>query len=127
MKQTKKQPINVQLSKLELSELLNTLKKFVQEEFLKTSKEDNARMDRIYKSLFNLEEAQKNQAFEISGLNRQLVCGLSTGHTFTLVAKYDYSYEFRCLKCGLSYGEAKHELNKKERKLVRQILGVIIQ
>ncbi len=121
----KKQPtkMKVQLSKEDLMELLTVLKNFVSEEFLQTSKVDNSRMDRIYKSLFNLEADQKASGLTISTLKYQLSCGAKTGHSFSIERNLHYNVAFRCTKCGLSYEKTKHSLNKKEKKLLKLITG----
>ena len=60
-KQTKKQPINVQLSKDDLKELLTVLKNFLVEELLNFHKRDAER-------ILNLEIAQAYLKSEIRGL-----------------------------------------------------------
>lgn len=123
-KKTKKtSPVKVQLSQEDLVELLTVLKNFVSEEFLQTSKVDNSRMDRIHKSLFNLEADQKASGLTISTLKNQLSCGAKTGHSFSIERNLPYNVAFRCTECGLSCEKTKHSLNKKEKKLLKLITG----
>ena len=115
----KKQPKKVQISKQNLTELLGVLKNFIVEELLETSKKDNSRMDLIYKSLFNLEAAQKNLNSQIRDLRYQLSCGVEVGHQFSVQYIQAYDVVFRCVKCKFDYTKSKYSLSKKEKKLLR--------
>ena len=83
----------------------------------------NARIDCLYQSLFNLDEALKSQKKEIRTLEFQLSCGVKTGHILSVEHKNGFRTSFRCIKCELFYGKNNQDLNEREKELVRIVLG----
>lgn len=117
-----KQTSKVQLSKENLQELLVVLKDFIVAELLETSKKDNSRMDRLYKSLANLDAILNAQRNRIAHIEFQTVCRVEKGHLFTIRSIGQSDIVFRCCKCGLEYTKSKYNLSRKERKILKAVL-----
>ena len=139
MKQTKKKPINVQLSKEDLTELLIVLKNFIFEEVQSTIREVVlAELHRQSKRLFlnssenakAITEIKAREEINAAALSKilyklefQLSCGVKTGHTLSVEHESRFRTSFRCIKCELSYGKDTCDLTEKEKQLLSITLG----
>ena len=135
MKQTKKkQPINVQLSKDDLKELLVVVKSFVYESVLAELSRQNKRVflncSELDKRITTLEIVENNHRAEIHKLKQHCAhdtqfdsigCFTSRngGRTNFLTLIY------KCTQCGLKFEKHSWQLSRKEKKAIR-ILGVKI-
>lgn len=129
-KQTKKQPIKVQMSKLELAELLNTLKKFIYENILvelnRQSKRIFLNCSELDKRITSLEIVENNHRAEIHKLKQHCT------HSYKLISVVYHTKEkdptglchkYKCKHCGHETYNITVVLSRREKRALK-MLGV---
>lgn len=129
-KSTKKQPINVQLSKDDLKELLTVLKTFIMEEVVGIHRVETHRMDCHNARIISLEGKERRREQQESNLVSQ-----SCPHEdrfesiwYSLVKSrfhYPLGVRYKCKWCGRVRSQDWEELSSKQRKALKK-LGVQI-
>ena len=126
-KQTpKKKPINVQLSKEDLKELLTVLKDFMLEEMFLQNKGIILKQSLMLTRINALEMVENNHRKEIHKLKQH--CSHEDEFVCVLYAKFSADFaaaDYRCKRCGRETRKYKDDLTKKEKKSL-QNLGVKI-
>lgn len=125
-KQSKKNPINVQLTKDDLKELLVVLKDFMTEEITLQNKKVFLNQCEMDRRIIKLEIVENNHRKEIHKLKlhclhddklNRIECCSSPG--------YFYAAVYVCTRCGRENRKTKFDLTRKEEKALRN-LGVKI-
>jgi len=123
MKQTKKQPINVQLSKDDLKELLRVLKNFMVEEISGHSRMMTHRMDCHNQRIVRLERLTNDHKL------KQISCCYHDDKLKSLVYLETtgsfLALKYKCEICGREYDKPYWFFSRKEKKALRN-LGVKI-
>ena len=124
MKQTKKQPINVQLSKDDLKELLTVLKNFIVKEiFVDFKKETFHRINYITQRVFELEKSQRSREPK-----RVLICphkDLFDSIWYSETTDAALGLKYKCKWCGRELIKTSTFLSWREKRALRK-LGVKI-
>ena len=127
MKQPKKkQPINVQLSKKDLTELFVALKDFMTEEISLHNKRLFLNQSEMEKRIYSLEIVENSRRKEIQKL--KLCC--SHDDRLDRIEYYPISGNvlaavYKCERCGRENKRTRGDLSRKEKKALRK-LGVKI-
>ncbi len=122
-------PINVQLTKDDLKELLGVVRNLVLEELSNQSRRlflnnsENAKEITAIKARENINGVTLDK--ELSDLKGYICCGVKCGHFLTVVRIYagNQAALFCCIKCDLEYSKDSEDFNEKEKELVRIVLG----
>ena len=119
MKQPKKRPINVQLSKKDSTELLTVLMNFLSEELGMRLLDTNHRVEMLQRRVTDLEKAQRKQESKWI-----LICP----HDDKLDRIEYYSTSgnvsaaiYKCKRCGRENKRFHGDLSRKEKKALRKL------
>ena len=140
-KQTKKQPLKVQLSKVDLTELLTVLKSFIMEELLQkeTESERLASIDRnrLQERITRLEidlkkEKQKEQRFGLFKASQELKRVSFCPHEdrfesiwYSQINNHVMGLKYKCKWCGRETIKTTILLTRREKRVLKK-LGVEI-
>ena len=128
MTQKKKQPINVQLSKEDLVELLRTIKDFTTEEISHRSGRLFLNQHEMDRRITDLEIVENSRLKETFALKLKLRCSHDNrlDHiSYSLITGNFLAAVYKCEKCGLEDRKARYFLTRKEKRALRK-LGVKI-
>lgn len=125
-KQTKKQPIKVQLSKDDLKELLVVLKDLMSEEITIRDKRFLLNQHEIDRRITNLEYVENNHRKEIHRLKQHCLHDdkLNRIEYYTISGAF-LAVVYKCKRCGRENRKTRIDLSRKEKRALRK-LGVKI-